>query len=205
MTEIILHLSSGQGPKECEWVVAQLVRVWAREAEAARLTCEPVEPIQGTAASVLLRITGADAAAFAAARTGTIRWIGTSPFRPLHKRKNWFVGCSPAPLAEDIPELRDEDIRYQTLRASGPGGQHVNKTDSAVRATHLPTGLTAFSQDQRSQFANRKIARLKLAMLFDTQRDRDAAMGKKGMWTQNRELERGNEVSTYRGERFLSG
>jgi len=205
MTEIILHLSSGQGPKECEWVVAQLVYVWAKEAEVAGLTCEPVEPVSGPAATVLLRIAGADAAAFAGARTGTIRWIGVSPFRPLHKRKNWFVGCSPAPLAEDIPELRDEDIRYQTLRASGPGGQHVNKTDSAVRATHLPTGLMAFSQEQRSQFANRKIARLKLAMLFEAQREQGAATGKKGLWTQNRELERGNAVRTYRGEKFLSG
>jgi len=133
MTEIILHLSSGQGPKECEWVVSQLVRVWAREAEAAGLTCEPIEPVSGPAATVLLRVAGVDAAAFVAEHTGTIRWIGTSPFRPLHKRKNWFVGCSPAPLEGDVPEFRDEDIRYQTLRASGPGGQHVNKTDSAVR------------------------------------------------------------------------
>jgi peptide chain release factor len=205
MTEIILHLSSGQGPEECEWVVAQLVRVWAKEAEAAGLTCAPVEPVSGPAASVLLRITGPDATAFAAARTGTIRWIGTSPFRPLHKRKNWFVGCSPAPQAEDIPELRNEDIAYQAMRASGPGGQHVNQTDSAVRATHLPTGLTAFSQEQRSQFANRKIARLKLAMLFDERRMQGAASGRKGLWAQNRELERGNEVRTYRGEKFTPG
>ncbi len=205
MTEIILHLSSGHGPKECEWVVAQLVRVWSKEADAAGLMCEPVEPVPGPAATVLLRITGADAAAFAAERTGTIRWIGTSPFRPLHKRKNWFVGCSPTPLEEDIPGLRDEDIRYQTLRASGPGGQHVNKTDSAVRATHLPTGLTVFSQEQRSQFANRKIARLKLAILFGAKREQEAATGKKELWARNRELERGNAVRTYRGDKFLSG
>ena len=205
MTEIILHLSSGQGPKECEWVVSQLVRVWAREAEAAGLTCEPIEPVSGPAATVLLRVAGVDAAAFVAEHTGTIRWIGTSPFRPLHKRKNWFVGCSPAPLEGDVPEFRDEDIRYQTLRASGPGGQHVNKTDSAVRATHLPTGLTAFSQEQRSQFANRKIARLKLAMLFAAHREQDKASGRKELWSQNRELERGNEVHTYRGERFSPG
>jgi len=205
MTEIILHLSSGQGPKECEWVVAQLVRAWAKEAAAVGLTCEPVEPVEPPAASVLLRVAGPDAAAFAAARTGTIRWIGTSPFRPLHKRRNWYVGCTPAPMAEDVPELRDEDIAYQAMRASGPGGQHVNKTDSAVRATHLPTGLTAFSQEQRSQFANRKIARLKLAMLFEEQRAQGAASGRKGMWAQNRELERGNEVRTYRGEKFVPG
>lgn len=202
MTEIILHLSSGQGPAECEWVVAQLVRVWVREAQAAGLACEPVEPVPGPAASALLRLSGPDADGFAAARTGTIRWIGTSPFRPLHKRRNCFVGVARVPAPDEAPELRDADIACQTLRASGPGGQHVNKTDSAVRATHLPTGLTAFSQDQRSQFANRRIARLKLAMLIEAQRRHDAAAGKRGLWARNHALERGNAVRTYRGEKF---
>jgi peptide chain release factor len=202
MTEIILHLSAGQGPAECEWVVSELTRLWDREAMAAGLVCTPVEPIDGPAASVLLRLSGADADAFAAARTGTIRWIGTSPFRPLHKRRNWFVGVKRAPLPDEIPDFREADIRYQTLRASGPGGQHVNKTDSAVRATHLPTGLSTLSQDQRSQFANKKIARLKLAMLFDEQRRASEAGGKRALWDQNRELERGNAVRTYEGTRF---
>lgn len=202
MTEILLHLSSGQGPKECEWVVEQLVRAWAREAQEADLVCEPVEPVTGPAASVLLRIAGDGAEGFADARTGTIRWIGTSPFRPLHKRRNWFVGVTRAPAAEDVPELRDADIAYQAIRASGPGGQHVNKTDSAVRATHLPTGLTSFSQDQRSQHANRRIARLKLAMLFEARRERGAASGKRDLWDQNRALERGNAVRSYKGEKF---
>jgi peptide chain release factor len=202
MTEIVLHLSSGQGPKECEWVVEQLVRAWARDAQAAGLVCEAVEPVTGPTASVLLRVAGEGAEGFADARTGTIRWIGTSPFRPLHKRRNWFVGVTRAPSAEDIPELRDADIRYEAMRASGPGGQHVNKTDSAVRATHLPSGLTSFSQDQRSQHANRRIARLKLAMLFEAQRERGAASGKRDIWDQNRALERGNAVRTYKGEKF---
>ncbi|MBB4097708.1 peptide chain release factor H [Sphingomonas kyeonggiensis] len=202
MTELVLHVSSGQGPRECEWVVEQLVHAWAREAQAAGLVCEPVEPVTGPAASVLLRVSGEGAPAFADARTGTIRWIGTSPFRPRHKRRNWFVGVSRAPTIEEVPELRDMDITYQAMRASGPGGQHVNRTDSAVRATHLPTGLTSFSQDQRSQHANRGIARLKLALLFEAQRDRGAASGKRGLWDQNRALERGNAVRTYRGEKF---
>lgn len=205
MTEIILHLSAGQGPKECEWVVAQLVRLWADEARAAGLACETIEPVAGPVASVLLRVSGPDAEAFASTRTGTIRWIGASPFRPLHKRRNWFVGTARAPQVEDIPDLRDADIRYQAMRASGPGGQHVNKTDSAVRATHLPTGLTTFSQDQRSQFANRKLARLKLAMLFDAQQRQGEAGGRRGLWDQNQGLERGNAIRTYRSEGFASG
>jgi peptide chain release factor len=202
MTEIILHLSSGQGPQECEWVVAELAHALCREGAVAGLACELVEPIIGPAASALLRVSGAEAEAFAAACIGTIRWVGTSPFRPLHKRRNWFVGVRRVRADAETHDLRDEDIRYQTLRASGPGGQHVNKTDSAVRATHLPTGLATLSQDQRSQFANKKIARLKLAMLLDDWRRADEAGGKRALWDQNRELERGNAVRTYEGERF---
>lgn len=205
MTEIILHVSSGQGPEECEWVVAQLARVWAVEAAAEGLTCEPVEQVDGNSASLLLRVLGDRAETFAAARTGTIRWVGTSPFRPLHKRRNWFVGVARVEADEDHPDLRETDIRYQTLRASGPGGQHVNTTDSAVRAIHVPTGLTAVSQDQRSQFANRRIARLKLAMLLEARRSSTAAAGKRAEWDRNRDLERGNAINTYRGERFTPG
>jgi peptide chain release factor len=202
MKEIVLHLSSGQGPKECEWVVAELVHALCREGRAAGLTCEPIEPIQGPVATALLRVSGDGAEAFAAARLGTIRWIGTSPFRPLHKRRNWFVGVQPVRVDEQSPDLRDEDIRYEAFRASGPGGQHVNKTDSAVRAMHLRTGLVATSQDQRSQFANKRIARLKLAMLLDERRRACEAGGKRELWDQNRELERGNAVRTYEGEQF---
>jgi peptide chain release factor len=202
MNEIILHITAGQGPEECAWVVDKLVAVFAREAAGEQCVCEPLEPGGDFAASVLLRVTGSGRQGFAQARTGSIRWIGTSPFRPTHKRKNWFVGVSAAPEPDDVPELRDADISYQAIRASGPGGQHVNKTDSAVRATHLPTGLTTFSQDQRSQFANKKIARVKLAMLFVEKRAQGEKDGKQALWSQNHALERGNAVRTYEGEKF---
>lgn len=202
MTEIILHLSSGHGPQECEWVVFQLALALCSEGRSAGLACAPVEPITGPVASVLLSVSGAEAEAFIADCIGTVRWVGTSPLRPLHKRRNWFVGVQRISTDKETPDLREEDIRYQMLRASGPGGQHVNKTDSAVRATHLPTGLTTLSQDQRSQFANKKIARIKLAMLLDDQRRANEAGGKRALWDQSRELERGNAVRTYEGERF---
>ncbi len=202
MTEIILHLSSGQGPKECEWVVAELAHALCREGRAAGLFCEQLESIQGPMASALLRVSGDGAEAFAATCIGTILWIGTSPYRPLHKRRNWFVGVQPIQIDEQSLDLRERDIGYQTFRASGPGGQHVNKTDSAVRATHLPTGLVAVSQDQRSQFANKKIVRLKLAAVLDDRRRAGEGRGKRAVWDQNRELERGNAVRTYEGERF---
>ncbi len=202
MSEVILHLSSGHGPQECEWVVFQLALALCSEGRSAGLACTPVEQITGPVASALLSVSGAEAEAFIADCIGTVRWVGTSPFRPLHKRRNWFVGIQRISAGKETPDLREEDIRYQTLRASGPGGQHVNKTDSAVRATHLPTGLTTLSQDQRSQFANKKIARIKLAMLLDDRRRANEAGGKRALWDQSQELERGNAVRTYEGERF---
>jgi peptide chain release factor len=98
--------------------------------------------------------------------------------------------------------LKAEDIDYQTLRASGPGGQHVNKTDSAVRATHRPTGLVATAQEQRSQHANRKLARLKLAMMIEEQRGVSRDKARRSQWSLNQQLERGNPVRTYKGVRF---
>ncbi len=201
---VVLHLSAGQGPEECRWVVWRLARALVEEAAAEGLSCVPVEPLAGAVASVLLRVEGEDAAAatFARARTGTVRWIGTSPFRPTHKRRNWFVAVTTIAEAEDTPDLREADIRYQAYRASGPGGQHVNTTDSAVRATHVPTGLTTTSQDQRSQFANKKVARLKLALMIEERRRESEAGGKRELWDRHHALERGNAVLTYEGERF---
>lgn len=198
----VLHLSAGQGPEECRWVVWRLVRAFADEAAAAGLSCVPVEPVDGPVPSALLRVEGEGTEAFARARTGTIRWIGTSPFRPMHKRRNWFVAAGEIAEGEDTPDLREADIRYQSYRASGPGGQQVNTTDSAVRAVHVPSGLTTTSQDQRSQFANKKVARLKLALLLGERRHEAEAGGKRALWDRHHALERGNAVRSYEGEQF---
>jgi peptide chain release factor len=201
---VVLHLSAGQGPEECRWVVWRLARALADEAASAGVSCVPVEPIAGSTPSALLRIDGEAVAveAFVQARAGTIRWIGTSPFRPTHKRRNWFVAVGLVAEAEDTPDLCEADIRYQSYRASGPGGQHVNTTDSAIRATHVPSGLTTTSQDQRSQFANKKVARLKLAMMIEERRREGEAGGKRELWDRHHALERGNAVRSYEGERF---
>ncbi|WP_428681350.1 peptide chain release factor H [Sphingopyxis sp.] len=201
-TEIIMHLSSGGGPAECRWVLARLVRAFVREAQGCNALCEPLEPIGDDPASLLLRVSGSGAESFAQDRTGTILWTGQSPFRPTHKRKNWFVGVSRVGMAEEAGDLRDTDIDYQAMRASGPGGQHVNKTDSAVRATHRPTGLVAVSQEQRSQHANRKVARLKLALLLAERAEAAEGEARRAAWDRNQSLERGNAVRTYAGSDF---
>ena len=200
--EVILHLTSGAGPLECRWVVAELTRAFAREAAQQGLACELLDGGDELPASVLLRISGAQASAFAAQRTGTVQWIGKSHFRPGHKRQNWFVGVSLAPEPEKFADLNEADIDYQAMRASGPGGQHVNKTDSAVRALHRPSGLVATAQEQRSQHANRKLARLKLAIMLEERRGRSQDDVRRAQWQSHRELERGNPVRVYAGPRF---
>jgi len=202
MSEIVLHISAGKGPKECQWVVAQLARIFTKEALSQGLHAKLLEPSGDVEASLLLCVSGDQSAGFAKDRIGTIRWIGSSPFRPRHKRKNWYVGVGLAPTLEAIPQLKNEDIAFQAIRASGPGGQHVNKTNSAVRATHRPTGLSVVSQEQRSQFANKKIALLKLAMLFEAEKQTNEGSSKSDIWHQHQNLERGNEVRCYEGEKF---
>jgi peptide chain release factor len=202
MNEVILHITAGKGPQECCWVVAGLARAFTREAKAAGLECALLDGAEALPASVLLRIAGKGSVVFAAQRIGTNQWIGNSPFRPTHKRRNWFVGVSLAPTPEEMIDLEEEDIDYQVMRASGPGGQHVNKTDSAVRATHRPTGLVATAQEQRSQHANRKLARLKLAIMLQARHQRARDDGRREQWQVHQELERGNAVRVYAGERF---
>lgn len=199
MSEILLHLSSGHGPEECRWVVGQLAHIFAKEAAKAGVRCEPMEPASGNPASLMLRVSGEGADRFAGEREGTVLWVGASPFRPHHRRRNWFVGVTRVPPIEAIGELREEYVVYQAMRASGPGGQHVNKTDSAVRATHIPTGLVTVVQDQRSQHANRKLACIKLAMMLTERREENMRGARKDGWDRNQQLERGSPVRTYVG------
>lgn len=204
MSERVLNITAGDGPKECQWVVVRLAVSYCREAVKSGLSAEILwdgEASQ-TMPSCLVKISGKGVDDFIRPRVGTIRWIGQSPFRRNHKRKNWFVGVSKAPDLADVLELRETDISYQTLKASGPGGQHVNKTESAVRATHRPTGLTVVSQAERSQFANKKLTRLKLAMLLQARRIEAENQRDTAMWTAHKTLERGNEVRIYEGPKF---
>jgi peptide chain release factor len=200
-----LQITSGQGPAECCWVVARLVEVLRREASAAGLTLDLLEATEGdktgTFRSVLLSLDGEREANFASSWRGTVQWIGKSPYRPNHKRKNWFVGIEVFAPPEK-PAWSEDELEVETMRASGPGGQHVNKTTSAVRITHVPTGLAVIAREERSQHRNRKLALARLADLFAKQGTKAEGNARQQRWEQHATLERGNAIRVFRGEDF---
>src|SRR5258708_38389076 len=145
--EIWLQLTAGQGPVECAWAVVKVLEQMQREAIAASLEFRTIEiepgPEPGTAQSALTSISdGAALESFAASWCGTIQWTARSPFRPEHKGKNWFVGVE-AMQPVDEARLNPKDVHWETMRASGAGGQHVKRTEPAVRVTHVPAGMQA--------------------------------------------------------------
>lgn len=189
-------------------MVARLADTLVAEVRGAGLRAELIEeehgPKNGTLQSALIHLAGDGCDSFVAAAEGSVQWIGNSRFRPGHKRKNWFVGVQriPVPATE---KFSDRDVRIETMRGSGPGGQHVNTTESAVRATHLPSGLAAIARDERSQIANRKCALERLSILVARRNERHVDAAKQQCWEGHNELERGNPVRVYEGGGAKSG
>lgn len=206
----LLQLTANTGPEECCLAVRKALAQLLRECEAAAVRVELMEQVDserpGNLRSVLLALEGEGAAAVARRWCGSLLWICASPYRPRHARKNWYIGGAvfDAEEAGDAAgELDDADLRYEAVRASGPGGQHVNKTDSAVRATHVPSGLSVKVQTERSQHANKRLARALLAHKLATQADEAAGAERRQRWRQHQNVERGNAARTFVGERFV--
>jgi peptide chain release factor len=200
-----LQISSGEGPAECCWVVARLAEVLTAEAEAAGLAVRTLEFVPGeetgTFKTVLLSLDGPGEADFAAGWQGTVQWVGRSPYRPQHRRKNWFVGVEPFEIPEELP-CDTKDLVIETMRSSGPGGQHVNKTESMVRITHRPTGLQVIAREERSQRLNRKLALLRMSELLERNHQTALAGVKRQRWQQHHALVRGNAVRVFQGPDF---
>lgn len=201
MEEKLLLITSGKGPAECERVVHLLLEKIRKAAAKNQLGAENIELVFGrerdTLYSALVKISGAHASSFCEEWNGTIQWTGQSPFRRNHKRKNWFAGISVYDVAA-LPGWKESDVVYQSTRSSGPGGQHVNKTETAVRATHVPTGISVVASDERSQLMNKNAAKKRL---------QDKLMGahiarlnaqQKEQWLEHHQLERGNAVKIFR-------
>ncbi len=200
-----LQITSGQGPEECSWVVHKLSQRIMREAKAKGIKTRIIDTITGvnpkTFKSVLIALDGEDLSVFIKLFEGTVQWIGKSMFRPNHKRKNWFVGVS-AFLPPETPHWSDNEFKIETMRASGPGGQHVNKAETAVRITHLPTGIKAVAQEERSQHLNRKLAMSRMNRLLGKKENEYMGESRKSRWNHHNKLERGNPVRVFEGQDF---
>lgn len=134
---------------------------------------------------------------------GTVLWICPSPLRPHHPRKNWFIGVMELPpQAAPAAALDPGAVRFEAFRAGGPGGQHQNVTDSAVRAVHQPTGLSVVVRDQRSQHRNKAIALERLAELLRLAADLAAAQDRELAQAGHDRLERGRPARRFKGEDF---
>jgi peptide chain release factor len=199
-----VHLTAGRGPGECQIAVTGLMDVLVKDAISQHLDAEVLETQDGRHGllSVLIAVTGENAEAFVASWEGSIQWICQSPIRPHWKRKNWFISVSVIRPPPPSMTLRDADLQIEAFRASGPGGQHVNTTNSAVRVTHLPTGAVAQAQEERSQHRNKALAIARLAAILTGQAEAAGQAVERDKWTKHDALERGNPIRTYRGLRF---
>ena len=200
-----LQITSGRGPEECCWVVHRLLHHMVKCAESLSIKTRVLETIPGinrdTLKSALVALEGEAVSVFANDWEGSIQWIGQSMFRPGHKRKNWFVGaCFLKPPEIDAPP--DRLFKIKTMRSSGPGGQHVNKTESAVRITHVSTGLSATAQEERSQHMNKILAMTRLYELIEKKHSDEIQKATKTRWASHNDLERGNPVKVFKGIDF---
>jgi peptide chain release factor len=204
-------ISGGHGPPELAWVVHRLGPALAAAAAAAGLACRELSrapgPAPETAWSLVYELEdmsdGAALAGLLAAWEGTAQWIGRSPLRPTHRRRNWFVKVTRLPVAAAAAtELREADLEESAVRSSGSGGQNVNKRSTAVRLRHRPSGLEVVAREERSQAMNRKIARERLAALLLAQATERRGAAERARWDEHNAIERGNARQVFRGPEF---
>lgn len=199
---LILQLSAGQGPNECQIAVKNALRRLCHEAELLGVSIDMLEdaPTDYGFFSTMVSLTGDREQELSSKWVGTIQWNCASPLRPKYPRKNWFIGVNNVELPTTIPA--DESIVFSTCKSSGKGGQHVNKTESAVHAKHTASGISVKVQTERSQHANKKLARELIAIKLAELSSNVAAGHKKSAHAQHWSVERGNPARVFRGVKF---
>ena len=195
-----IQITAGRGPVECARAVTLVARELLKSIPSIQLAdCEPHNQVDGCFMSMTFTTTEPIPQSIVHDWQGTILWRSTkNPYRPGHKRSNWFVGINFFEEVE-LPRIEESEIVYETCRSGGKGGQNVNKVETAVRATHTPTGLSVKSSDERSQSQNKILARDRLLLKIRQLNDKALADSQSRQWSNHDSLERGNPVKKFSG------
>ena len=198
----IIKLNAGAGGTEAMDWCGMLYRMYTRYAERKGFTVEELDYLDGEEAgvkSVTFQVNGENAYGYLKSEKGVHRLVRISPFNANGKRQTSFVSCDVMPdIEDDIDiEIKDEDIRIDTYRSSGAGGQHINKTSSAIRITHFPTGIVVTCQNERSQFQNKDKAMqmLKAKLYMLAQEEQMAKLS--GIRGEVTDIAWGNQIRSY--------
>lgn len=195
---MILQISSGMGPVECRAAVGGIFRALEKEFPDIEMITGVKGEVEGAYSSIIFT-SEQDLSAL----EGTMQWVCKSGYRPGHKRKNWFVDVSIIEEPDEVDEKITEDkIRIEKFHSGGPGGQHVNKTESGVRIIHIPTGITVSSTKERSQFMNKQDALKKLSAVLKQTNVDSKDKQKNSAWSKHAQIVRGNPVRIYEGENY---
>jgi peptide chain release factor 2 len=200
--DAIMEINAGAGGTEsCDWVT-MLMRMYLRWAERKGYSAEVVDSVDGDVAglkSATIVFSGLNAYGYLRCERGVHRLVRISPFDANKRRHTSFASVDVIPkLDESTPvDVNPDDLRIDTFRASSAGGQHVNKTDSAVRITHIPTGIVVTCQNERSQHRNRDVAMALLkARLMEKER-REALARMAELRGEMQSIEWGNQIRSY--------
>ena len=198
----VLQISTAQGPVECQIFARFVCQTLLREAAQQGLQAEIISSHDSAQCllSATLQLSGQTVAAFCEQQQGTWQWICASPVRAKHPRKNWYIGVFLLPNAPALPD--NDEVVFQSCRARGKGGQHVNTTNSAIRATHVASGITVRVENERSQHANKKQALALLAQKIAAQQATQHAHYATAQHAQLYQVERGQPVRVFVGLNF---